>query len=102
MEELRDGIYKIPEGHKVLWLKDKKIQVVPYTNLSKPFYNRCKDCKHLKIGKKSMRNQFWDSTYCELLPKSIGGKQDYFYARNPSHIACNNNFEPKGDEMHNV
>lgn len=48
----------------------------------------CSDCTHCKSGKLSMRNQWWESFYCDKKPKTIRGEEKYFYAVNPKKKAC--------------
>ena len=57
---------------------------------AQPKINRCRDCEHRKVGKCSMRNQWWESLYCELKPKTIGGVSGFFYSTKDSTPACKN------------
>lgn len=93
--ELKEGIYSIPPGHTLKILGDRQIQISPYKNGVSQSLQRCRDCEHLKIGRKCMDKQWWDSTYCEMKPK--GKKKQLFYSAKPSDKACTNNFKPKNN-----
>lgn len=88
---LTEGIYEIPASCTALY-KDRKIIVKKKKNLDKENVIRCRHCEHCKYGKMSMRNQFWDSDYCEMKPKTIYGENKYFYSTLPSRRAedCKN------------
>ena len=68
---------------EALWPKPQK-------QLAQPKVKRCRDCGHRKIGKCCMRNQWWESSYCELKPKTIGGMSGFFYSVQDSKVACEN------------
>ena len=55
---------------------------------SKPKVFHCSDCIHLKMGRRTLQNQWYDSPYCEMKPKIIAGKSGYFYATLPGKKAC--------------
>ena len=83
--ELQEWEYTIPEGMTAK-IKDGKIIIKRKPESASVL--RCRDCKHMKTGKKCMRNQFWISCYCEEKPKTIKGETKYFYAVNLSDKAC--------------
>lgn len=62
----------------------------PKNQSEQPKIKRCRDCEHRKVGKCSMRNQWWESLYCELKPKTIGGVSGFFYSTKDSTPACEN------------
>lgn len=86
---LIEGEYKLPadlkakvvHGDTVLVTKRSKKDVVGYLH-------RCGNCIHQKCGRMSMRNQWWDSKFCEKKPKSIKGELKYFYAAGDYKAAC--------------
>lgn len=85
--ELTEGIYEIvPECRATIVDKGRKVQIfkrkVKYTG------PRCQDCAHCHEGKLTMQDQWWVNHHCELKPKTIAGKQGYFYAVRPEAPAC--------------
>lgn len=82
---LQEGIYEIPDNCTALYRKRK---VIVKQKWQRPEVLTCRLCKHQKLGRKCMRQQFWDSFYCELSPKTIGGENKYFYNANSSKRAC--------------
>lgn len=84
--ELQPGTYAIPEDCTFKYA-NRQIIVVPKKTKDTSVL-RCATCKYMLTGKACMQNQFWDSTYCELRPKTIGGKTGYFYHVSPSTKAC--------------
>ncbi len=91
--KLEEGIYEIPDNCTVLY-QHRKVVVKKMLNADKPKVFHCSDCIHQKWGKLTMKNQFWDSPYCEKRPKIIYGKNGYYYNANSSKKACEM-FEPK-------
>ena len=69
------------------WMKNKLVKPKK-RSIDTPILLKCRDCKHLKMGRMSLKNQWWDSLYCEMKPKTIAGETKYFYAEKPSTIAC--------------
>lgn len=82
---LTEGTYTIPNDCTARYEK-RKIYV--YKMKADPSVKRCRDCIHCKLGRLSMRRQFWDSTYCEMKPKIIAGKGGYYYNTPSSKVAC--------------
>ena len=86
---LTEGEYKLPadlkanvvHGDTVVVMKRSQREIIGYTK-------NCGHCIHQKCGRLSSRNQWWDSKYCELKPKSIHGELKYFYAANDGKAAC--------------
>ena len=62
----------------------------PKNQHAQPKINRCRDCEHRKVGRCSLRDQWWESSYCELKPKTIGGVSGFFYSVQDSKVACEN------------
>ena len=91
---LKEGIYEIPDNCTVVYSKQK---IIVKLKKQSPEILTCKYCKHQKLGKKCMRQQWWDSFYCEVSPKVIGGVEGYFYSANSSKKACEK-FERKENE----
>ncbi len=92
--KLEEGIYEIPDDCTAVYSK-RKVIVKKMLDADKPKFFHCADCIHQKWGKLTMRNQFWDSPYCEKMPKFIEGKGGYFYNAYSSKKACEM-FEKKG------
>ena len=90
--ELQPGTYAIPENCTFKYA-NRQIIVVPKKAKDTSIL-RCATCVHMLTGKKCTQNQFWDTEYCELKPKTIGGKTEYFYHVSPSAKACDQH-EPK-------
>ena len=90
---LQEGIYEIPDNCTAVYSKRK---VIVKQKTQRPEKSVCRLCIHQKLGRKCMRNQWWDSYYCEVSPKSIGGEEKYFYNACPSKRACEK-FERKED-----
>ena len=84
--ELQPGTYVIPENCTFKYA-NRQIIVVPKKTKDTSIL-RCGTCKHMLTGKKCCKNQVWDTQYCELRPKTIGGKTEYFYHVCPSTKAC--------------
>ena len=84
--ELQPGTYAIPEDCTFKYA-NRQIIVVP-KKVKDTSVRRCGTCKRICIGKKCIRNQSYDTEYCELKPKTIGGKTGYFYHVSPSTKAC--------------
>ena len=82
---LHEGIYEIPDNCTAVYSKRK---VIVKQKAQRPEKLVCRLCEHQKLGRKCMRNQWWDSYYCEVSPKSIGGEEKYFYNACPSKRAC--------------
>ena len=82
--ELQEGTYDIPANCTVVYVK-RQVIVKP---MKEHTALHCRDCKHMKLGRKSMSHQWWDSFYCELSPKVINGVAGYYYSANPGKIAC--------------
>ena len=91
--KLEAGIYEIPDDCTAVYSK-RKVIVKKKLDADKPRVFHCADCVHQKWGRLSMKNQWWDSPYCEVKPKTIGGKEDYFYNACSSNKACEM-FKPK-------
>ena len=83
---LTEGTYTIPDDCTA---KYEKRKIYVYKMKADTSVKRCRDCCHCKLGRLSMRRQFWDSTYCEEKPKTIAGKDGYYYSIQGSRIACN-------------
>ena len=84
--KLQPGTYSIPEDCTFKYA-NRQIIVVP-KKIKDTSVLRCGTCKYLKTGKKCCKNQFLDTQYCELKPKTISGKAEYFYHASPSAKAC--------------
>ncbi len=91
--KLEEGIYEIQDDCTV-YIRQRKVIIQKMKAKARAEKPHCKDCIHQLIGRKSMRNQYWDCPYCELKPKVISGKGGYFYAANNYHPTCEK-FEPK-------
>ena len=85
-EGLQPGTYAIPENCTFKYA-NRKIIIVP-KKIKDAGILRCGTCKHIKTGNKCCKSQYWDTQYCELRPKTIGGKTEYFYHVSPSTKAC--------------
>ena len=85
-ESLQPGSYSIPENCTFKYL-NRKIVVVPKKTKDTSVL-RCGTCKHIQTGRKCCKEQYWDTQYCDLKPKTIGGKTEYFYHVSPSTKAC--------------
>lgn len=85
--KLEEGIYEIPDDCTAVYSK-RKVIVKKMLDADKLNVMRCGDCIHQKWGRLTMRNQWWDSPYCEKKPKIIEGKGGYFYNANSSKKAC--------------
>ena len=83
---LQPGTYAIPESCTFRYA-NRKIMVVPKKTKDTSIL-RCGTCKYIKTGNKCCKDQFWETQYCELKPKTIGGKTEYFYHVSPSTKAC--------------
>lgn len=92
--ELQEGIYDIAEGYRAFTIeKGTKVQIVKRQRepVTEP---RCRDCKHCLRGKyKFSPRQWWESTYCEKKPKTVG-TLPYFYHVPELGKICDL-FEPK-------
>ena len=75
--ELQPGTYAIPEDCTFKYA-NRQIIVVPKKTKDTSI-RRCGTCAHIRTGKKCCKDQFWDTQYCVLKPKTIGGKTEYFY-----------------------
>lgn len=84
--ELQPGTYAIPEDCTFKYA-NRQIIVVP-KKTKDTSVRRCATCAHIRTGKKCCKDQFWDTQYCVLKPKTIGGKTEYFYHVSPSTKAC--------------
>ena len=91
--KLEEGIYEIPDDCTVLYQR-RKVIVKKMLDADKPKVMHCADCVHQKWGRLTMRNQWWESPYCEKKLKTIGGTDGYFYNASSSKKACEM-FEPK-------
>ena len=89
--ELKEGIYDIPYNCTAIYTKR---QVVVKLKRPKPTVLTCRNCKHQQYGKKVKMGQYWNSFYCDVSPKTIGGVAGYYYNANNSKRACEK-FEPK-------
>ena len=85
-ESLQPGSYAIPENCTFKYL-NRKIVVIPKKTKDTSVL-RCGTCKHIHTGNKCCKDQFWETQYCDLKPKTIGGKTEYFYHVSPSTKAC--------------
>ena len=94
--KLEAGIYEIPDDCTAVYSK-RKVIVKRMKDADKPKVLHCSDCIHQKWGKLTMRNQYWDSPYCECKPKTIHGKDGYYYNAGSYNKACEM-FEPKTEE----
>ena len=92
--KLEEGIYEIPDDCTAVYSK-RKVIVKKMLDADKPKFFHCADCIHQKWGRLTMRNQWYDSPYCEKRPKFIEGKGGYFYNAYSSKKACEM-FEKKG------
>ena len=90
--KLEEGIYEIPDDCTALYSK-RKVIVKKKTRQNNAVL-RCEHCIHQKWGRLTMKNQWWESPYCEKKPKTIRGKEGYFYNACSSNKACEM-FEPK-------
>ena len=84
--ELQPGTYAIPENCTFKYA-NRQIIVVP-KKIKDTSVRRCGTCAYIRTGKKCCKDQFWDTQYCVLKPKTIGGKTEYFYHVSPSTKAC--------------
>lgn len=84
--ELKPGTYAIPENCTFKY-SNRQIIVVP-KKIKDTNILRCGTCKYIKTGNKCLKDQYWETQYCELKPKTIGGKTEYFYHVSPSAKAC--------------
>ncbi len=84
--KLQPGTYTIPEDCTFKYA-NRQIIVVP-KKIKDTSVLRCGTCKYLKTGNKCCKSQYWTTQYCELKPKTIGGKTEYFYHVSPSAKAC--------------
>ena len=91
---LKEGIYEIPDNCTAVYSERK---VIVKSKKRKSDILTCRYCKHQKLGRKCMQQQWWDSFYCEVSPKVIGGMEGYFYSANSCKKACEK-FERKEDE----
>ena len=85
-KSLQPGTYAIPESCTFRYA-NRKIMVVPKKTKDTSIL-RCGTCKYIKTGNKCCKDQYWETQYCELKPKTIGGKTEYFYHVSPSTKAC--------------
>ena len=83
---LQPGTYAIPENCTFKYV-NRQIVVVPKKTKDTSIL-RCATCKHIQTGRKCTTNQFWETQYCDLKPKTISGKAEYFYHVSPSTKAC--------------
>ena len=97
--KLEEGIYEIPDDCTAVY-QHRKVIVKRMKAIDKPKVNHCGDCLHQKWGKITMKNQFWDSPYCENKPKTIYGKEGYFYNASSFKKACEM-FKPRDNESKN-
>lgn len=84
--KLQPGTYVIPEDCTFKYA-NRQIIVVP-KKVKDTSVLRCGTCKYIKTGNKCCKGQYWETQYCELKPKTIGGKAEYFYHVSPSTKAC--------------
>lgn len=84
--KLQPGTYAIPEDCTFKYA-NRQIIVVP-KKVKDTSVLRCGTCKYLKTGNKCCKDQYWTTQYCELKPKTIGDKAEYFYHVSPSAKAC--------------
>ena len=84
--KLQPGTYAIPEDCTFKYA-NRQIIVVP-KKVKDTSVLRCGTCKYIKTGNKCCKGQYWETQYCELKPKTIGGKAEYFYHVSPSAKAC--------------
>lgn len=99
MTEITEGVYSIPDDCTVIYQK-RKVIVKKMKTAAKPKYFYCSDCIHQKIGRKVLWRQWYDSEYCEMKPKTINGKSDYFYSASNNRMACYM-FEKKEEDENN-
>ena len=92
--KLEEGVYSIPADCTVYYC-GRKVYVKRMKKRSE--CKHCRDCVHQKFGKKTIQNQWYDSAYCEIRPKTINGKTGYFYNAISSKLACDQ-FEQKSYE----
>ena len=92
--KLEAGIYTIPSDCTAIYVGRK---VVVKKMKARPIVKHCSDCIHQQLGKKCLLNQAHDSYYCDIKPKTIGGKDGYFYNASSFKVACYM-FEPKTEE----
>lgn len=87
---LKEGIYDIAEGYKAITIeKGTKVKIL---KRAKPAYEgeRCRDCVHCQKGRYAFGpNQWWESNFCDKKPKTVAGRNDYFYSTTKSTKACN-------------
>ena len=82
---LTEGTYTIPDNCTA---KYEKRKIYVYKMKVDASVKRCRDCSHCKLGRLTMRRQWWDSSYCEMKPKIISGKGGYYYSVQGSKVAC--------------
>lgn len=91
--ELKEGIYALPPELKAQVIGGDKVIVEKRKGRPKRNVLHCSDCVHRKVGRKVRLNQYWDSGYCEMKPKTIDGRLEYFYCAPENRLACDM-FEP--------
>lgn len=86
---LEEGVYQIPDCLRAVISKNT-VKVFKRKVKEPQEVRNCGKCIHQKLGRKTMLNQWYDSPYCEMKPKTINGKLDYFYSAHNTHPACGN------------
>ena len=99
MKRLEEGIYAIPDDCTVYY-SGRKVRVQKMKHAHSTAVNRCRDCIYQKLGKVTMSRQWWTSEFCMLKPKTISGREGFYYAAPNSRPACDK-FEPKYKESCN-
>ena len=94
--KLEEGIYEIPDDCTAVY-QNRKVIIKKMKAVDRPKVPHCGDCIHQKLGRKSLRNQYYDSPYCENKPKTIDGKLGYFYNASSYKKACEQ-FSPRNNE----
>jgi len=87
--ELQEGEYKIPRELCAVLRGGDTVIVKKRTRYNQKKY--CRDCIHQKRGKVTLKDQWYESPYCELRRKKDG---IHFYSAHDTILACEN-FEQK-------
>lgn len=82
--KLEIGTYEIPDDCTCIYSK-RKVIVKKKRKIPEPNVKHCRDCIHQKIGRKTLKNQWYDSAYCEKRQKPGTG---CYYCAPDIRIAC--------------
>lgn len=87
IETLNEGTYIVPDDCTALYYK-RKVIVKKMKKAGKSRIFRCHDCIHQRMGRKTRKNQLFESPYCELRPKVIHGEKGYNFSAPDGRVAC--------------